>query len=375
MISTEPAGFNRQSVLLEQALAYRQRGWSIIAVKGKKSVGLWKPFQDEPADEKTLRRIFAKPGITGLAVVCGAVSGDLAVRDFDQIDAYHDWAAAHPEEARICPTVRTSRGYHLYGQLNKNVCTKFNNGELRASCGCYVLLPPSVHPDGPVYSWLNPLPSPSSPLPSLPLSLTGEWNTQATQAIQATQQPTQPMQLIACATLAGTEFILATLPDGPGQRNRKIWDLVRRLKALPNLDTSPAALKLIVEEWHRLALPFIATKNFDETWSDFKAAWLRPCTPFGASLEAAYKSACQNPQSPIDDNPNIGVLAALCRNLSTRDGTFYLAAGTVEKLFGVSRTTALRWLQSLCFYGVIELTKTGTLKDRQASEWRFITGK
>jgi hypothetical protein len=68
---------------LEAALTYTARRWSIIPVSGKRPVSLWKPFQARPADEKTLRRLFVKEGITGLAVVLGRVSGGLAVRDDD----------------------------------------------------------------------------------------------------------------------------------------------------------------------------------------------------------------------------------------------------------------------------------------------------
>src|SRR4051812_44683457 len=80
--------------LIEHALAYAARGWSIIPVREKKAAGFWKPFQDRPADRKTLRRLFALDGITGLAVVTGSVSGGLAVRDFDIAAAHHAWAAA-----------------------------------------------------------------------------------------------------------------------------------------------------------------------------------------------------------------------------------------------------------------------------------------
>jgi Bifunctional DNA primase/polymerase, N-terminal len=75
--------------LLDHALDYAGRGWSIIPTTGKKASGLWRPFQTQPADEKTLRHLFAQKGITGLAVILGGVSGGLAVRDFDQADAYH----------------------------------------------------------------------------------------------------------------------------------------------------------------------------------------------------------------------------------------------------------------------------------------------
>src|SRR5438132_1147861 len=93
--------------LLQAAVAYAARGWSVIPTAGKKpAVGLWAPFQTDPADEVTLARLFAKKGITGLAVITGRVSGGLAARDFDDARAYHAWAGAHPDDAARQPTVR-----------------------------------------------------------------------------------------------------------------------------------------------------------------------------------------------------------------------------------------------------------------------------
>src|SRR5271157_3811181 len=96
--------------LLDHALDYSRRGWSIIPVRGKVAAGLWKPFQERAAAESTLRRLFAKPDVTGIAVVTGTVSDGLAVRDFDDPVAYRRWASQHPSDAARLPTVQTSRG-------------------------------------------------------------------------------------------------------------------------------------------------------------------------------------------------------------------------------------------------------------------------
>jgi Bifunctional DNA primase/polymerase, N-terminal len=149
--------------LLFHALAYARRGWSIIPVAGKKSIGIWKPFQTRAADAKTLIHLFAKRGVTGLAVILGKSSGGLAVRDFDTPEAYFAWRDANPEDAARLPTVQTARGYHVYGQLTEEAFAILECGELRADSGHYVLLPPSIHPDGGVYRWINPLPDLDQP--------------------------------------------------------------------------------------------------------------------------------------------------------------------------------------------------------------------
>jgi hypothetical protein len=155
-----------------------------------------------------------------------------------------------------------------------------------------------------------------------------------------------------------------------------VFDLARRLKGIADLDTSPAMLKVIVTEWHRLALPVIRTKEFAETWSDFQTAWLNVRSPWGTKARAAHLAARQAPSVPIDDSAELGVLAAMCRILaeSTVDGTFLLACRTVEELFDVGRMTAWRWFQALQFHGIIELVNCGAMKGRRASTWRYTGG-
>jgi hypothetical protein len=348
------------SKLLDASQRYRDRGWPVFPVAGKKPLGPWKAFQQEPPDQNALLRLFAKENVTGIAVVTGRVSGGLAIRDFDDGNAYQAWARTHPYDAERLPTVKTARGFHLYGRLDEEAFVDFGNGELRGDSGHYTLLPPSIHPSGQPYQWINPLPD--GDLPLLPASLT----TQATQ---------QPKQLTACFPSAAADAILATLPTAPGQRNRRVFELARRLKGMTGLNTSPEMLKAIVTEWHRRAMPVIRTKELAETWSDFQTAWLNVKCPWGTKVRAAYFAARQAPSIPLDDNTELGVLAAMCRILgeNTLDRTFFLSCRTVEELFGVGRMTAWRWLQSLRFYGVIEPVKIGTKKDRRATVWKYLS--
>jgi bifunctional DNA primase/polymerase-like protein len=160
----------RQCELLAAALNYRRRGWSIVpmAMARKQPVRKWKAHQSRRASEAQIRAWFANGADYGIGVIFGEVSGRLASRDFDEMEAYQRWADAHQDLARILPTVATRRGMHVYciaapGSIEAvrqllgkpgTGAIQFADGELRAGIGCYSVLPPSVHPSGHVYRWV-----------------------------------------------------------------------------------------------------------------------------------------------------------------------------------------------------------------------------
>jgi hypothetical protein len=378
MIEKAPASFNQpHTTLLDHAIAYARRGWSIIPVAGKKPVGLWTPFQTRPADSQTVSRLFARKGITGLAVVLGSVSGGLAVRDFDDAGAYHAWAARNTEDAARLPTVRTARGFHVYGRLDEEQYVKVSDGELRAKRGHYVVLPPSLHPDGSVYSWLIPLPDAATPLPLLPAALLPQTGGEGTQPTQA--DPADPSKHIACAakslSIAVEQAIARTLPTGPGQRNRRLFDLAQALKGIMP-GAIPDTLRPTVREWHRRALPFIRTKDFDETWADFLVAWERVKRPAGCSLQAALAAITHEPAPPVADRYDgaLRTLVALCWQLQRQWGrrAFPLPCRIAADVIGVSPLKAWQMLEALRIDRVIRLVKKGSKATGRASEWRFI---
>src|SRR5262249_27906989 len=143
-------------------------------------------------------------------------------------------------------TVKTGRGFHVYGRLIEETYANLDDGELRADSRHYVVLPPSLHPDGILYHWTVPLGE--RELPELPASLSQrQHHTQAHSGDSGKpSQHSKHSKHIACATSA----IASPLPSGPGQRNQCIFQLARRLKA-PMPDATPAELRVIVREWHR----------------------------------------------------------------------------------------------------------------------------
>jgi hypothetical protein len=145
--------------LLEIAQRLRDKGGlSIIPLpyQSKKAVISWKIYQDRKATDEELTTWFPVGCKSNMAVICGKVSDNLLVLDFDNLDAFKVWN----ERIRLPTlTVNTGKGKHLYYHLTEGSPTngRFfvdgqHAGEIRFSGG-YVVCPPSLHPNGNWYKW------------------------------------------------------------------------------------------------------------------------------------------------------------------------------------------------------------------------------
>lgn len=171
------------------------------------------------------------------------------------------------------------------------------------------------------------------------------------------------------------EVIRATQPTRFGQRHQKIFDLARGLRFDCRLgDKELKDLKPIVKRWHDMALPNIDTKEFTETWSDFVHAWTRAKTPLSeGGLATAWKRAQEGtppPDCAMYDNATVQKLVALCWNLGSVSGTFYLSMHTAAKLLKVQAMTIQRWLKMMLADGLIEVIKAGTKKAATTYAWK-----
>lgn len=359
------------TALLDSALAYSARGWSMLPTIGKRpAIRSWKSAQREPADDATLREWFARATPTGLAVVLGNVSGGLAARDFDDAAAYARWAEAHPTLARELPTAQTRRGYHVYATIPGARTIDVGDGELRGE-GAYVMLPPSAHPLGGNYGpWLVPLrdcaPPCIDPREAGFLGSVTE-TTEGTETAERTEDGIGTGGIELDSTIE--RAILETMPTGYGKRNRRLFDFARRLKAIPALADSPAsALRPYVKRWHAAALAMIGTKPFIETWGDFARAWPQVRLPAGTEPlgDALQRAAASAPPECSADygEPKAMLLAALCRELQrgagAGAGAFFLSARTAGRLLGIDAMTSWRWLAAMKADGVLELVDAGT---------------
>jgi hypothetical protein len=383
------------NALLEAADGYLDRGLSIIPMIDKKPAVRWKRYQAERPTHRHVKRWFdgeRKP--TGLAIIFGRVSGNLAQRDFDTRASYDRWSQEQPALAAALPTVETRRGLHVYFQsdadeladLRKRIGStgngsiKLEDGELRADVGCYSVAPESRHPSGFVYQWIKPLPE---SVPAAPLTAFCRPRIDGSPECYTSH-------VLACADLRSKcddldqriqAAIDATLPKGPAERNDQIFQYARHLKAIPQLaDATPESLEPFVRRWHSQALLLITSKNFTETLIDFLRAWKRVRFPAGiAAIGPIFQRAiaAELPQVArrYDDEPKLQLLVSLCRELqrSAGDSPFFLSCAKAAEMLGLQPMTIWRWIELLKAHNVLELTTKGTLgRKGRASEYRYL---
>ncbi len=367
------------SNLLDEALAYLRRGWSVIPIgKDKRSALLnWKKYQAQRPTEGDLRLWFAKPNVTGIGIICGEVSDELVVRDFDLAESYYGWKKAYPELASALPTVRTGKGFHVYFRNGHRRIKNIGDGEGELRGAGYVLAPPSLHPSGVVYNWVVPLPDGRLPeVDPFAVGLAGHGGDTS-----PSPPPTHPygsvVSVVSVTTPGAQEAIGRTLPTGTGQRNGQVFRLARALKGIPSLADAPAeAFREVVWEWYRLARPHIGTKVWEVTWSDFLNAWPKVVFPEGQGLMAEIlKRADASDLPPIAaqyEAPATHRLIKLCRELQRASGDrpFFLACRTVQDLLGIDFMTASRRLRMLVADGILAVVEPGT--KRRAARYRYI---
>jgi hypothetical protein len=142
---------------------YRRLGLSIIplAYKSKKPLVNWKSYQKRQANAGQLELWFGNDNRPNIGLVCGKVSGNLVVLDFDSETLWTEWLGNWDEDKfgsinKGTPVVKTHRGYQVYLRTRQIVNTQRLNGIDIQGEGSYVVAPPSVHPTGKIYEFINP---------------------------------------------------------------------------------------------------------------------------------------------------------------------------------------------------------------------------
>lgn len=374
--------------LLDAGLNYLRRyGWSVFPVRGKVAAGKWKNFQSERPTERELRRMFEKPDLTGLAVILGAVSGDLWARDFDDAESYPRWAATFPDVAHRVPTVATARGSNVYGVWPGVTFADLGDGELRAGGGCYCVLPPSRHPTGHVYTWQTQPGASIARLDPTTCGLTQTWggvtqSTQVTQRTQGTQEPRGSEDGCEAPDVASNvpaELLREAVPDGPSENHRALFDLARRVRGLEvaaGATYTVAALRAAIAAWYAQNPHTRDGQTEADYLEEFMESYEAVRVPFGCegTLDTTWKAALAAGPAPevAEYGEALGLLATWCRELQRIAGgrAFYLGARTVQVRFALAEPMlAWRRLKLLCRLGVLEQVEAGDR--RHASTFRY----
>jgi len=389
----------KQNNLLDHALRYRGLGWSLIPLlpgEKKPAKGFsWKKYTKERPRRRVIEGWFKSAA--DVAVVLGDVSGGLACRDFDEADAYHRWAADHPDLAETLPTARTPRGYHVYFMVDGGDAAladaksfiNFDDGELRLK-DCYCKLPPSRH-DGGRYEW-RVVPYHGVPMvhsviaaglvpadfkTAFPRARARDLDTSICKHIQRNRGVLgdDPLKGWAKGKRKKTYKLRnplfsesgeldkdvfdavfeRTIPKRQGDRNHNIWQACRLLKSFDETRMLPIdELSPIIKRWFQLALPKIGTEDFAITLADFAVAWKRVKTPFsqGADmneiLNRARAAGCPARIRPTFGMSVAGLVAAICRQLAIKGGgKFYLDVRTLGGLVNKSKNDAAAYLTAL----------------------------
>jgi Bifunctional DNA primase/polymerase, N-terminal len=149
--------------LVPAALQWLRLGYSVVPIRTgeKRASSHWQGWQHTRMTEAQAIRAFNAPNIGGVALVCGALS-NLTVLDFDGDTGAEALEVLEPLIPHGTPRVGTGGGgIHLYFAHNLERLQVWHYqgaraGEIRGEGG-YVLAPPSGHPSGIAYQWLEEL--------------------------------------------------------------------------------------------------------------------------------------------------------------------------------------------------------------------------
>ncbi len=142
------AASNQDSVL-GAALAYCELGMSVLPVIGKKvPLKVWSEFQIKPAPFSYIHNWHRAGILRGVGILGGTVSGNLCLLDLDGVEAVAKFEFCFPELLDTFAVISGSgKGKHFYFYADNLPATTRTAGyELRVD-GCYVVAPPSIHPE------------------------------------------------------------------------------------------------------------------------------------------------------------------------------------------------------------------------------------
>lgn len=130
----------------------------IPAVYGEKRPSVeWKKYQEKRPSKKEIKEWFKGDKQQNIAILCGVISANLVVLDFDDISVYPKLFDAKALEKETLVVKTGSGKRHVYLRSDKPVASfKIPRLKLEVrSDGNVVIAPPSKHPSGGFYEFVN----------------------------------------------------------------------------------------------------------------------------------------------------------------------------------------------------------------------------
>ena len=155
---------------LETALKYAAYGWSILPLRARrKEPATSHGLHDATRDERAIREWWGNGSAYNVGVATGEVSR-IVVIDIDGPEGAESWKALCGEHGEVVTlkqkTGRADGGWQLVfrhpGEAVRNRAAIRPGIDVRGDGG-YVVVPPSIHPTGGVYSWVD-----RSPIAEMP---------------------------------------------------------------------------------------------------------------------------------------------------------------------------------------------------------------
>jgi hypothetical protein len=152
------------TTLRQAALDYAQRGWAVFPLQERsKEPAVAGAYKAATSNMATVLAWWDRWPDANIGLATGRVSG-VWVIDLDGDEGRASWeqlAEEHPEVVDETLVAATGKGYHLYWRLPTETPDPGRRIGVRPGIDIiggngYLVAPPSVHPSGRTYEWLNP---------------------------------------------------------------------------------------------------------------------------------------------------------------------------------------------------------------------------
>lgn len=185
-------------------------------------------------------------------------------------------------------------------------------------------------------------------------------------------QDTQDIQASGASLVEISAMPSSCRLERAGDRNAKCFELARWLKAVAP-EASLDELRLVVQDWHKMFVDIMETKEFSETWIDFTYGWNKVKHPYGETLKQLF---AQLPDLPMWMQGHAfgdrgEKLLRLCVALDERNAgnPFPLAGHALAPYLGCTSQRTYTIINAAATCGYIRLISKGMR--RRASEYQL----